>query len=264
MLRLLQRVEFPRKLGLCRAIFRHSLAKYGLCWVRTAPGPIWKLDLTNQTHQWLVFGYYEGPGFWRWLRRQSGIATIVDSGANIGQTVAYFAVLEPRPRIFAYEPGATARAWLSACVAANSFGHISISAHALGAAAGTARLQSAGSPLQHGSWNKVNEGEGEPISLVALDAELDRLGLATLDLWKLDMEGYEGAALEGARRAIESHRIRALHVEAAGETGQRNLTWLEARGYRVHGIEPSGRLTPWNPRHAFDNALCLAPGAFAS
>ena len=111
LLRCLQPREFPRKLGICDRLFGRALAGAGICWVRTAPGPVWKLDLGNQTHRWIVYGSYEGPAFWHWLRRDgAGTRTIVDSGANIGQTVLYFASLLPAARIFAYEPGSAARA----------------------------------------------------------------------------------------------------------------------------------------------------------
>lgn len=261
LLRLLQRVEFPRKLGLCQALFGRELARHGVCWARTAAGPVWKLDLTNPTHRWMVFGYYEGPALWRWVRsRALPIGTIVDSGANIGQTVLTFASLLPAARIFAYEPGAGARHWLNEGVATNAFSQVTVLPAGLGAQSGSARLRQDGATDRHGAWNKVNPHDGEVIPLVALDDELDRLALPTLDLWKLDMEGYELFALQGAKRALERGRIRSIYIETAGEPGRECLDYLTSRGYRVHGIAPSGRLVAWRPLHSYDNALCLAPG----
>ena len=260
LLRLAQRLRFSRKLGLCEHLFGHFLSRQGIAWVRTSPGPVWKLDLGNATNRWIVYGDYEGSSFWNWLRaHRAGFRTVVDSGANIGQTVLYFATLFPAARIVAYEPGRFAREWLAAGVAANRFVRVEVEASALGADNGTARLATQGAPDRHGSWNTVSQTEGEPITIATLDHELDRLGIATLDLWKVDMEGHEGAALSGAAHALAAHRIRAIYIEAAGESGQANLDRLAHRGYRIHGIAPDGRLVPWNPAHSHENALCLAP-----
>lgn len=260
LLRFLQRRDFPRKLGVCDRLFGRALGTHGIAWVRTAVGPVWKLDLANVTHRWIVYGYYEGPELWRWLLAQRGsVRTIVDSGANIGQTALTFAALLPQARIYAYEPGADARAWLAEGVAANNFSQITVECTGLGSAAGTARLASEDNDERHGSWNKISTTVGEPITIATLDDELDRLGLATLDLWKLDMEGYEIEALRGAKRALAAGRIRALYVEVGGPAGEPALTLLREHGYRVHNIEPDGQLTDWKPGHAYDCALCLAP-----
>lgn len=259
-LRLLQRREFPHKLGLLDRVYGHVLSGHGICWVQSAAGPVWKLDLANPTHRWIVYGFYEGPALWRWLRtRRESIRTTVDSGANIGQTVLYYATLLPTARIFAYEPGAAARTWLEECVAANAFDRVTIRPVGLGAAAALARLRDDGGAGRHGAWNKVNTAEGEPIQLVTLDDELARLGLETIDLWKLDMEGYESVALRGATRALAAGRIRAIYIEVAGESGRTSLELLASHGYTPHGISRSGRLIPWHPSHNYENALCLAP-----
>jgi len=252
--------EFPHKLGLCDYLFGRTLSPHGTCWVRTAPGPVWKLDLSNQTHRWIVYGYYEGPDFWRWLRRQNGIRTIVDSGANIGQTALYFCALLPNARILAYEPGIAARTWLIDSVDANRFAQIVVESAGLGSSMSTAKLAADGSSDRHGSWNKVSSTVGEPINIVTLDSELARHGIEILDLWKLDMEGYELQALHGATQALSSGRIRAIYIEAAGEAGRAALAFLTSHRYRVHGISSSGQLTPYHQNHPYDNVLCLAPG----
>jgi FkbM family methyltransferase len=259
-LRWLQRFEFPHKLGLCDRVFGRRLARHGIRWVRTAPGPVWKLDLANSTHRWIVYGCYEGAGWWRWVRARAGqIGTIVDSGANIGQTVLYFAHWLPEARILAYEPGRAARLWLGEGVEANRFGRVRVEASGLGAAPGRARLSAVGGSDLHGSWNLVNAAEGEPIEIAALDAELDRHAFATLDIWKLDTEGYEIEALRGAAAALARGRIRAIHMEV-GISGEESVSFLRARGYTAWDILPSGTLRPLGRCAAWGNALFLSPG----
>ena len=102
-------MEFPRKLGICERLFARSLSRYGVCWVRTAAGVPWKLDLTLSTHRWIVYGKYEGRPFLDWARQylpRDGI--IVDSGANIGQMLLYLAQCVPAGKVPAFEPGAGA------------------------------------------------------------------------------------------------------------------------------------------------------------
>lgn len=61
---------------------------------------------------------------------------------------------------------------------------------------------------------------------------LDALALPRVDLIKLDIEGMEFEALEGARQLIEASRPVVL-VKSAKAGPQPLRTWLEERGYRV-------------------------------
>ena len=84
-----QRLEFPKKLGICERLFGAALARRGVAWVPVRTGLRWKLDLRNPTHRWIVYGYYD-PAFLKWAeRRLTPASVVVDSGANIGQTVLY-------------------------------------------------------------------------------------------------------------------------------------------------------------------------------
>lgn len=70
-LRFLRRLEFRGKLGLMERLFGTGLARHGVTWIETQAGIPWELDLTNPTHRWIVYGFYEGPAFWRWLIAKS-------------------------------------------------------------------------------------------------------------------------------------------------------------------------------------------------
>ncbi|HVW19745.1 MAG TPA: FkbM family methyltransferase [Opitutaceae bacterium] len=260
LLRALRGIEFPHKLGICERLFARRLAREGVRWVPTAPGPIWKLDLANSTHRWIVYGDYEGPGFWRWLRgRAASVASVVDSGANIGQTVLYFAALLPRARILAYEPGQAARHWLEEGVARNRLAQVMVEPRGLGAALGRAGLAAVGEGSLHGSWNRIDAAGGEPIEIAPLDSELDRHGLGQLDLWKLDVEGYVSEALRGARGSLAAGRIGAIHLEL-DDSSDEGAALLRRHGYSGWDIQPSGRLAPLGAARRWGNALFLAPG----
>ena len=56
----LQPFDFPHKLGICERLFGKALARHGICWVPTAAGIDWKLDLTVVPHRWIVYGKVGG------------------------------------------------------------------------------------------------------------------------------------------------------------------------------------------------------------
>src|SRR2546425_5540873 len=105
-LRALQHLEFPRKLGICERLFGAALSRQGIRWVDTAAGIPWKLDLACATHRWIVYGKYEGRAFLDWARANlPAHGMVVDSGANIGQMLLYLAQWVPHGRLLAIEPG---------------------------------------------------------------------------------------------------------------------------------------------------------------
>lgn len=263
LLRLLRRAEFRGKLRIMDRLFGHGLARHGTAWVETHPGIPWELDLTNPTHRWIVYGYYEGRAFWRWLLlNRTRLHTVVDSGANIGQTTLYFVRLLDDAHVYAYEPGAAARAWLTRGIERNRLTNVTVSPAGLAAAPGQAFLKAVGGDALHGSWNRLDESEGEAIPLVTIDGEMARLGLDRIDLWKLDMEGGEPGAIAGAAQALAAGRISAIHAEILGESGPGVGRTLESYGYRPY-VARRDRLVPASGPLARegDNALFLHPNS---
>lgn len=86
----------------------------------------------------------------------------------------------------------------------------------------------------------------ERIALVTLDDVIGNQGLSPPDVIKMDIEGAELFALQGGRRALETHRPMLLlefnprTYEAARYAPSDVLTELDARGYQVYGIPPGG------------------------
>jgi FkbM family methyltransferase len=234
-LRFIRQFDFPHKLGICERLFSNQLRKNGICWVETAAGPVWKLDLSNSTHRWIVYGQYEGSAFFSWIRRSlSGDAVIVDSGANIGQMTLYFGTYFPKSRVLAFEPGAHQANWLSECLARNPKVAAKILPYALGESEQTMYLKLGGHPSSHGSQNVVTMDVGEtPVHVVTLAHVLASEQIETVDLWKLDVEGSELAALAGAKEWLKAKRIRALWIETMGENGRRIVDFMTDMGYRA-------------------------------
>ena len=233
--RLMRILEFPHKLGICERMFSDRLKRYGIGWVETAPGPIWKLDLANSTHRWIVYGVYEGPALLNWMKRNlPANPVIVDSGANIGQTALYFGTYFPKARVFSFEPGDYQANWLCECLARNSQLPVKVFRKGLSDSEKTLYLQKIGHECTHGGQNVVTSdgGAGDPIHVVRLIDVLKEEAVSAVDLWKLDVEGHELPALQGARDWLENKRIRALWIETLGENGRAITNFMGELGYR--------------------------------
>jgi len=247
-LRLVQQIDFARKLGVCERLFAKDLSTQGVCWAKTAAGVIWKLDLRNATHRWIVYGKYEGAPFLNWARRflpPAGI--IVDSGANIGQMLLYLAQWVPRGQVLAVEPGTHQADWLQECLEANPQLPVELLRVALGSTRQQAHLKEVGDTDRHGSWNQVSNLEGEPINVVPLTELLRDRKIEQVDLWKLDVEGSEIPALEGAEWYLSERRIRSLYVELRGDNGREIRDFLRRFGYECRLFNRSGSL--YSPDH---------------
>jgi FkbM family methyltransferase len=258
MLRLLQKVEFPHKLGVMDRLFGNEMSRRGVCWVNTAAGLRWKLDLENCTHRWIVYGKYEGPGFHKWAQRslrRDGV--IVDSGANIGQMLLYLGQLVPEGRILAIEPGQAQAQWLAECLVQYPALPVELICLGLGPEARTVLLTDDGNPTTHGGQSFVSDTKGVPIQIVRLEDELRKRAIARVDLWKLDVEGYEIPALEGARTLLKNRAIDAIYVELHEKNGERIKDYLSGYGYQCHSISDQGRVSLMKVLPEHTNGLFL-------
>jgi FkbM family methyltransferase len=155
-LRFLRRFTFPKKLGLLGKLYGQTLAREGVVWVKTSAGPVWKLDLRNSTHRWIVFGDYEGPGFIRWARRWvRENSVVVDSGANIGQVLLYLAPQIKTGKYLAFEPFPPAREWLRECLSKHPEWPVQIEEFGLGGVYGHGFV---GGPMGRGFSRRQSYG----------------------------------------------------------------------------------------------------------
>jgi FkbM family methyltransferase len=239
----LQRFDFPHKLGICERLFGGALSSLGTGWVKTGAGITWKLDLTNPTHRWVVYGKYEGRAFLDWAREflpSDGV--VVDSGANIGQMLIYLAQYVPQGKVLAFEPGRHQADWLEECLSVHEHLPAELLRRGLGEASAKLFLHNPGPVQIHGAWNQVSEKEGEPIEVVRLADVLKSRSITKIDLWKLDVEVYEVPALRGAEELLSEKRIRALYVELSGDNGPRVREYLAPFGYSCYLFNKNGKV----------------------
>jgi len=259
--RLMRRSDWPGKLGCCDRIWGRSLARRGMVWIETAGGLVWKLDLANPTHRWLVYGDYQGTHLRKWCTQNlPPKPTLIVSGANIGQMIASLQPWLHCSRILAFEPDPEALSWLEACATRHAEIPLEISPTGLGKESGTAPWKHADWNHSHGSQSRIDpSGEGQ-IPIIRLDEALEQRHWQHTDLWILDIEGGELEALHGAGALLNEHKIGALYMEVdPSPSSQRSVAYLESAGYRGYTLDSRGQ--PLAPRGVYSHGdLLFLPG----
>lgn len=174
--------------------------------------------------------------------------SVVEVGANIGAHTLFFArQVGSAGAVLAFEPQRVVFQTLCANLALNSVAHVDCRQQAVGAAAGEVVVP----PIDYhreGNFGGLALGghtQGERVPLVVLDAlDLDRC-----DLLKLDVEGMEQEALEGATATL-SRLKPVLYVENdRREKSESLIRCLDSLGYSMYWHAPP----LFNPRNFFGN-----------
>jgi FkbM family methyltransferase len=190
-----------------------------------------------------IHGSYE-PGTAALMRGilQPG-QTVVDAGAHVGfLTLVAASAVGPSGRVIAVEPNPETSRLLERTVAANRLANVTVVVAALGPIDGRAALfRNPGSDtmlhstLPHEGWPTVE------VAMRSLDRLVEELGLPSIDLLKLDVEGAEPAAMHGALQSLETGRVRSILMEWRPEVWSGEgavLLELKARFdlFRVGGV----------------------------
>ena len=171
-------------------------------------------------------------------------AVIIDGGANAGFfTIPVANRIRSRgQRIISFEPQLTLFRALSGSLALNDISFCDLRYAGLGDVPGTAQVPDIdyGTPQDFGTVQISATGSGTPVEVVTIDS----LGLERVDFIKLDVEGYECAALAGGIGMIQQHRP---------------YIWVE---FFITGKEPIKAALAGVPDYAFfqvdyQNMLCI-------
>jgi FkbM family methyltransferase len=178
--------------------------------------------------------------------------TIFDIGANVGDMTELYRAMFERPMIHAFEPQPEIYAELE-----RRFGGVegvALNRMALGGRAGTATMYqnsdpatSSLLPLHPGSsWAeelKLTQRATIDVPLDTVDHYCAEHGIGTIDLMKIDIQGFEPDCLRGAIGMLERHAIRVIQAEiVTHRTYQRRGTFLDLetilvpRGYRLYSV----------------------------
>jgi FkbM family methyltransferase len=148
--------------------------------------------------------------------------TIFDVGAHVGDMTELYRVMFAHPVIHAFEPLPDAFATLSAKF--DNADGVVLNKFALGAAPGTAVLhqnnRTGTSSLLRlhpaSSWAKgeaLAEVKTVEVSVDTIDNYCAARGIGSIDLLKLDVQGFEPDCLRGAAAMLRKHAIRVILTE---------------------------------------------------
>ena len=160
-------------------------------------------------------------------------SVVLDIGANIGcHTVFMAQAMENSGRIIAIEPQRLTYQMLCANVALNSLFNVQCFNYAVGDTEGTVLVPvlNPASNLNFGGMDVRQFENGEPIKKITIDS----LGLPACQFIKLDVEGMEILALNGARETVAEYKP-VMYIENDRKENSDDLIRLIASyGYRMY------------------------------
>jgi FkbM family methyltransferase len=133
---------------------------------------------------------------------------VLDVGANVGLMTIGFAVLAPRGRVVAVEPSPRTFPFLVRNVESAGLANVEEVQTAASDRSGTVAFVdsswfSAGSFVKNATMASDIHGAGVSVRAEPIDQIVDELGLDRVDFLKLDVEGHELPALQGAHATLK-------------------------------------------------------------
>lgn len=151
----------------------------------------------------------------------SKVQTIVDAGANIGHTAEHLLKTFPAAQVHAFEPFADSFAQMQHRIGSNP--RAKLQAVGLAATPGTAKLHVNKSAATNSLLTTTSLGVSSDdacatigevdITLTTLDSYAAGNNLKTIDILKMDVQGYELEVLKGAAQLLENGGIGMIYTE---------------------------------------------------
>ncbi len=173
----------------------------------------------------------------------------VDVGANVGDWSLYFARQMPEPNGLLFEPAPITAKRLTEAVAASRLEGLAVITAAVSDSPGAAKFSA---EPECGETSSLVLGHSQKdattvdVTVVTLDQVLAERGIATVDMLKIDAEGFDLRVLNGARDYLSRRRIKVIQFEynspwaAAGSTLASAYGLLEGYGYTVRVLRGDG------------------------
>jgi len=251
-----------RKIALARTVQKAVMAGRG-AWCKgprarvQRRGVAWDLDLREGIDFaiWLM-GTFEPATVAACARLVRPGDIVFDIGANIGAHTLHLArAVGATGRVHAFEPTDWAREKLAANLALNP----DLAARVVIVPAMLVAMRGAAPPPLYASWPLDSAVAAHPLhggrkmpatgaNAVTLDDYVASAGLTRLDFIKLDIDGFEGGALRGARATLARFRPRMVlelsphQLAEQGDSIEDLTALLDAMSYRLATL--SGRALP--------------------
>ena len=161
---------------------------------------------------------------------------VVDAGANAGYyTLAFSRWVGPEGRVFALEPFAENARNLLRHVSLNRLENITLVQAALSSRPGLGGFEIA----QSNSMGSLTASGKYLVPVMSVDDLVAHHGVPVPDVIKMDVEGGESAALEGAKNVLAARKtVIALSLHGPIQKAE-CLDLLRAAHYRIHRIDGS-------------------------
>lgn len=196
---------------------------------------------------------------------------VYDVGSFIGLMAMYFA--QQAEQVVCYEPNETNRRRLLENLSLNHIQNVRI--RPLGAGARREKLEltfdslmPGGGSVEQSVKNSIGAGPGAKtvsVEITTLDSDIEEQQLPAPAFLKIDIEGFELNALQGAKQTLSRHKPE-LYLEMHGETMNEKLrkvfeivAFLEELGYQkiVH-VESGKQIHSGNSEQAAEGHLYCA------
>ena len=173
--------------------------------------------------------------------------TIIDVGANVGQSARAFAKQWPHCQIFCFEPIGATFAKLQRNM--RHLPGVRCFQLALGASAGAATMQTHELSVLNSLLDRPpteaerKAGTTELVQIERLDEFCRQHGVERIDFLKVDTEGQDLKVLEGAAPLLDEARLAIVELEAGMNPTnelhvpfQQLVDFMQSRGYLLFGI----------------------------
>jgi FkbM family methyltransferase len=197
------------------------------------------------------------------------LPVVFDVGANVGQTLRGMLQYFPRSSIYSFEPVSASFRTLASRYAGRP--NVTLVQKAFGECAGVARMPlHSDSELntlasEHPRMDDLT-GESEDITVDTIDSFCMSEGIESIDILKLDVQGWELKAIRGAAGMIGSRRIRIVFSEVGFRRRDGDLQHfaelndhLEENGFWLSGFYDAYRWGEARKYLGFASALYLNP-----
>jgi len=174
----------------------------------------------------------------------AGCGTIVDLGSNVGYYALLFLTqVKPKPKLISIEPSTDNIRRLKMNLEANGLlESATIIRTAISDRCGEGQLNLA----RESNWHSLLPADerhsgSEAVSVITLDALVEQLDLARVDLVRMDIEGYESVVLGGMHKTLDTFKpklIIELHPQLIGTRPVVDLInrLRSDHGYRIQHV----------------------------
>ncbi len=165
--------------------------------------------------------------------------TVFDVGANVGQTAMEILEDFPQAQVHSFEPIAATYELLLANTAAMPQVHCTHAA--LGAARETreisvnSQVASVTNSLNDWAMNEDPNAKKENILILTGDDVCKEKGIQSIDLLKIDTEGFELPVLQGFDQMLKAGKIKAIFCEATFNKDDKKHTYIGDLNDFVYG-----------------------------